>query len=403
MKTIKNLSWIFFANVFASFAKWLIVILIAKNLTATEVGIYSLAFAIGAPVTLFANMKLRSLYITSIEDNLYDYFYTRNILSVAVFITLAIIGLVFYPDYFTVIMLVGLAKILDLQSDLYYAVPHKYNNLNIIGKMIISKQSILLVSFAITLLLTRNLSAALLVQVVLQAIYLILVERKYVFKNYQITKAKATLQGIKGILILGVPLGFVQMVFSLNSNYPRYVLEYFENPEVLGYFSAIMYIVIVANLFMSSISQVFLPKLSQLYRALKFSLFRKYVFIYLSMVSLFLGISLISMSFLFGEKILMILYGPEYAEYSHILFLVAISVSINVISWNFDTALMAMRYISIQPKITSINLIITMIIGYVLISEQGIVGASYTLIISATLQLLMRVYFVHKRLNSKEI
>lgn len=400
MKLIKNFTWIFFANVFSSFAKWLIVIIIAKNLTVTEVGIYSLAFAIGAPVTLFANMKLRSLYITSTEDNLFDYLITRNILSVAVFLVLVIIGSIFYPEHTNVIILVGLAKILDLQSDLYYAVPHKNSDLNIIGKMMTGKNFLLLMSFAVTLILTKSLTKALLIQVIIQVVFLFLVERKYVLKNYPIKKNKATLKGIKSILLLGIPLGFVQMIFSLNSNYPRYVLEYFESPDVLGYFSAIMYIVIVANLFMNAISQVFLPKLSNLYRKSKIVIFRKYVFIYLTLISVCLGAVLIVLSFFWGEKALVLLYGLEYAEYSDILVLVAISVAINTISWNFDTALMAMRYISIQPKITLINLFITIIIGYILISEHGITGASYTLIISATIQMLMRAYFVVKKLQA---
>jgi len=399
MKLIKNLSWILFANIFSSFAKWLIVILIAKNLTVTEVGIYSLAFAIGAPVTLFANMKLRSLYITSTEDNLYDYLFIRNILSIIVLFLLTIIGAIFYPQYFIIIMLVGVAKILDLQSDLYYAVPHKSSDLDVVGKMLLLKNAVLIVSFAISIILTRNLSFALLVQVLIQIVYLIFVERKYVLSNYTFTIGKKNYKAIKSILLLGIPLGFVQMFFSLNTNYPRYVLEYFEDTEVLGYFSAIMYIVIVANLFMNSISQVFLPKLTQLYRSLKISTFNKYVFVYLTLISLSLGVLLVVLSLLLGEKLLTVLYGLEYANYSNILILVAVSVSINIISWNFDTALMAMRYISIQPKIAVVNFIITIIVGYLLISQQGIKGAAYTLIISAVIQLLLRFYFLQKRLR----
>jgi len=217
MKLIKNLSWILFANIFSSFAKWLIVILIAKNLTVTEVGIYSLAFAIGAPVTLFANMKLRSLYITSTEDNLYDYLFIRNILSIIVLFLLTIIGAIFYPQYFIIIMLVGVAKILDLQSDLYYAVPHKSSDLDVVGKMLLLKNAVLIVSFAISIILTRNLSFALLVQVLIQIVYLIFVERKYVLSNYTFTIGKKNYKAIKSILLLGIPLGFVQMFFSLNS------------------------------------------------------------------------------------------------------------------------------------------------------------------------------------------
>ena len=401
MNIIRNLSWIFFANAFSSLTKWLMVILIAKNLTAVEVGVYTLAFAIGAPITLFANMKLRSLYITSEGENLKDYLYTRNMLSLIAFMTLILIGYLVYPQYFIIIILVGISKILDLQSDMLYAVPHKNGDLNIIGKLMIIKQLILILVFGAFLFVFKSLTIALLSQIITQLLIIIFLEKIIVYRKYKIVFEKLEFKNIKLLLMLGLPLGFVQMIFSINSNIPRYVLEHYENAKILGYFAAIMYITTIFNLFVSSISQVFLPKLTFIYNSRNIQLFKKYLNFYLLGFSILISILLILTSIFWGEGILILLYGSEYAVYKDILILVSISVGLNLISWNYDTALMAMRYISIQPKITFINLVITIIFAIYLIQKYGIQGAAYTLLISSGMLLIMRSIAVQHNLNSK--
>lgn len=400
MNIIRNLSWIFFANAFSSLTKWLMVILIAKNLTAIEVGVYTLAFAIGAPITLFANMKLRSLYITSQEANLKDYLYIRNILSLLAFVTLVLIGFVIYPEYLIIIIFVGISKILDLQSDMFYAIPHKNSDLNIVGKLMVIKQLLLILVFAVFLFAFKSLSIALFSQIVTQFLILVFLEKNIIYKKYKIIYNEVKYENLKVLLIMGLPLGLVQMIFSINSNIPRYILEYYENAEILGYFAAIMYITTIVNLFVSSISQVFLPKLSSVFLAGKIKLFKKYLNFYLLSVSILISILLFVVSILFGENLLIFLYGNEYAYYKDILVLISISVGLNLVSWNYDTALMAMRYISIQPKIIFINLLITLIAAYYLIMHFGMRGAAYTLIISAVTLLIMRVFAVHKKINS---
>ncbi|MCZ8537256.1 hypothetical protein M9R32_08700 [Paenisporosarcina quisquiliarum] len=399
MNILKNLSWIFFANVIASLSKWLMIILIAKSLSSTEVGVYSLALALGAPITLFANMKLRSLYITSTNQQLSDYISSRNILSLIALLILSTVGSIFYTEYFIIIVLVGISKIIDLQSDLYYALPHKNNELNIVGKILILKNVFSILLFGTFLLIFENLTFALFAQVIFYLIFLIM-EKRYLLNHYKTKKDQPSWMGIKAILVLGLPLGLSQMLYSLNVNFSRYILEYYESSEVLGYFSAIVYILIVSNLFMSAISQVFLPKLSTMFENGNIVLFKKYVYHYLSFFSIIVGIFMIGLAIVFGEVILTILYGKEYAVYKNIFLLCTISTAVNLISWNVDTALMAMRYVSIQPKITLVNLFITIISGYMLISNYGIKGAALTLIISATFQLILRIYFVNKRLNS---
>lgn len=399
MRFIRNISWTFSSNLIVSFTKWLIIVIIARVLTPVDVGAYSLAFAITAPVTLFANMKLRSLFITEEKNDFSDYINARNILSILSFVVLVLIALFVYPQYFYIIIFVGLIKLFDLQSDLYYALPHKEEDMDYIGKLIIVKHVITLIAFLITLLITKNLVLSLLIQLTAQILYLFFVEKKSIRKKYYSNGNRIISKNIKRVILVGLPLGFVQMVFSFNASYPRYLLEFFESARILGYFSAIAYILVIGNMLMNAVSQNFLPYLAKQIKAKEYKKFKKSVFINLTIFSLTLGILLILFSYLFGEMFLNIVYGAGYAEYVDVLILMSFALTINFVSWNFDTALLAMRYISIQPKISIFVLVINLLIGYIFISNYGIYGAIYTIILTNSLQLILRVIFVNVKLK----
>ena len=399
MNFIRNISWIFIANLIVSLTKWLIVVVIARVLTPEDVGAYSLAFAIGAPVTLFANMKLRSLFITEEKYDISDYLYSRSIVSVFAFIVLLLIALFIYPQYFYIIILVGLMKIFDLQSDMYYAIPHKEEDMNYIGKLMIIKHLLTFIAFFVTLLITKDLVISLIIQLIFQILFLYLIEKKNIEDKYNVNSNTFIFKNIKKIIMMGLPLGFVQLLYSFNTSYPRYLLEFFESAEILGYFSAIAYILTIGNLMMNAVSQNFLPYLARKLEKKEYKSFKKNVFINLTIFSLGLGTILILFSYIFGEMFLSFIYGVEYAEYADILILMSFALTINFVSWNFDTALLALRYISVQPKISVVILVINLMVGYILISNYGIYGATSTIIITNSIQLILRAYFVYVKLK----
>lgn len=391
----KNISWTFGSNLIVSLLKWLVVVIIAKILTPEDVGAYSLAFAISAPITLFANMKLRSLFITEdSKDQFNDFLRARDLLSILSFFVLVLISVIFYQEYFYLIVVVSLMKIFDLQSDMYYALPHRESEMTYIGKLIILKNLVLFIPFLISILLMKSLLLSLAVQLIAQIVFFYMIEKKRISKDYNIIYCKPIISNVRNIIYLGIPLGVVQMLFSLNASYPRFLLEYYESLKVLGYFSAIAYILTIGNMMLSAISQTFLPILSNKIKKKDYLSFRRILYLHLGLTSIGLGVSFFVLLYYFGSPLLGAIYGREYAAYIDILLLLSVALAINMLSWNFDTALLAMRYISVQPKLSIIVLIINLILGYLLISTYGIHGATYTIIITNSVQLILRMIFV---------
>lgn len=403
MKFVRNVSWIFSANLIVSLAKWIVLILIARILTPEDVGVYSLAFSISAPITLFANMKLRLLYITEDNNDFGNFYYSRSILNVFTFIILLVVATLIYPEYFYIINLVGVMKILDLQSDLYYALPHKKTDMNYIGKLMIIKHITTFSVFFMVILTSRNLILSLILQLISQFLFLIFFEKKNILRKYYPKREGVVFSKVKKIILVGIPLGFVQMMFSFNVSYSRFLLESFESAKVLGYYSAIAYILVIGTLLVNAVSQNFLPIISTIIKEEKYYLFKRYVFIYYNIFAGILGLIIIFFSIAFGDEFLSNIYGEDYSKYSSILILMSISLIINLFSSNFDIALLAMKYISIQPKITSIVLIINLVLGYYMIKMYGIYGAAYSIIITNAIQLLLRGVFVAIKLKSLSI
>lgn len=393
-RIFKNITWVFSGNVVAALTKWLILILIARLMTPEDVGVYSLAFALTAPIAIFINFKLRSLVVTDIELNFKNYVVTRNILSFVAILLILCIAFAFYPDYALIILLVGFNKILDLYSELYYSIPQLNSNFNVIGKLMIVKHAILILPFIISLYSFRSLVIAQLILVTIQFVFFYFGEKKWIENKYKLRSTYTNFKEVKNIILLGIPLGISLMLVSLNSNIPRYILEYFESAEVLGYFAAVAYVVAIGNLVMSSVSQNFLPLLSKKINEGLIKEFIKYVFGYITVLSVVLGVLAVTLSYLLGELILNLVYGQEYVAFSDILVLISISMGFNFISWGYDTALMSMRYIKIQPIISLVTAIVALMIGYFLIKNYGIYGAAYTLIITNIIQLVLRVFFV---------
>lgn len=399
MRVFRNVSWTFGANVFVAFTKWLIIVIIAQVSTAEAVGAYSLAFAVSAPLTLFANMKLRSLYVTEQQDNFGDYLRTRNIFSFLSIFILIVLSVTFYPDYKYIVILVTLMKVLDLQSDMYYSLPHKSEDMDYIGKHLILKHFLTLSVFTVTIINTENLTLSLLLQLIIQTIYVYFVERSMIKSKYKYNSNKVKLVNIRSIVLTGLPLGFVQMIVSFNSNYPRYLLEYFESAKVLGYFAAIAYILAIGNMLMNAISQNFLPILSKKIHNRDYDSFKRLLYINLTGLAFIIGLLIIIFVLVFGESFLTVFYGKEYSNYTDVFVLISVSIAINLLSWNLDTALLAMRYIRIQPVISIVTMVFNLIISWFLIMNYGIHGAAYSLIITNIIQLLLRIIFVNKRVN----
>lgn len=401
MKRLKNIGYTFIGNVAFSLVKWLTLILIVRLTNLEDVGGYTFAMAITAPITLFTNMRIRLRYV--VEDNLTfkNIRVLRNILNIISLLTILFIGLVIFPTYLNYFVLVAFTKVLDLQSELYYAILHKKQNFKLISLMQIGKSIIIIVPFAIIVVITKNVNYGLLVQVISQFLWLVFVERKSIkYKDIESNETNKKL--LFNIFLSGLPLGFVQMINSYNIMIPRYIIENFLSLKLVGVFASISYLLTIIDLFMNAISQNIIVRIKSYVNKKEFIKLSKYINKDIFLYSIILGFIVILPVIFLKDLLIGMIYGDFYKHYSNVLLIISFSIIFNFQSWMFDTVLMAFKAYKSQLIVSISTLVISIISSLVLIKYFGIIGASFAIVVITLSQALFKYILVTLNIKNEK-
>src|SRR5690606_3155190 len=111
---------------------------------------------------------------------------------------------------------------------------------------------------------------------------------------------------------LALPLGFVAMLISLNTNIPRYFVERYLGEAQLGIYAAMAYLIVAGNTVVSALGQSVISRLAAYYAE---GNRRAYARLLGRLLAIGAGLGLVGVlvALLAGELILNLLYGPEYA------------------------------------------------------------------------------------------
>ncbi|EGQ3947972.1 oligosaccharide flippase family protein, partial [Staphylococcus pseudintermedius] len=357
MKKITNIMYTFVGNATLAFIKWLILILIVRLTTPNEVGSYTFAVAVSTPIMMFANMRLRLRYVVEDQWSYKSVKLTRELLNAVAFMVVLIIATIIYPQYFTYIILISIIKILDLESEFYYALLHKVQNFRRIGLLQIGKSINVILFFAISLLISKSVVVALVFQLVSQLLWLVLFELK-AKKNIVQSTQPINQNKIKALIIIGLPLGVVQLVNAYNILIPRYAIEKFLNVSLVGIFASVSYLLTIIDLFMNAISQNIIIRIKDSFNNKRYGELEQYIFKKVPIYSAFIGLMIIIPVYFFKDAIVFIVYGQSYINYSDILLIISFSIIFNFQSWIFDTMLMAFQVYKFQLISSLVTLIV---------------------------------------------
>ncbi|PNZ70009.1 hypothetical protein E2556_02065 [Staphylococcus croceilyticus] len=400
MNRLKNLSYTFLGNAIFSFIKWLILILAVRLTSPDQVGSYTYAVALTTPIMLFANMRLRLRYVVEDDLSFKSLHKLRNLLNLFSLIIIILVGFIVHPDYISYMILVALTKILDLQSELYYAILHKKQNFKYISLLQIGKSLIIIIPFAIAMFIFKNVLIGLVIQVVAQLIWLVFFESKVAnLIDNEINKT-INKKVLYSLFIDGLPLGIVQLLNSYNILIPRYVIERVLDVKLVGVFASISYLLTIIDLFMNAVSQNIIVRIKNAILKKDYEKLIKYTNKDVFLMSLLLGLIVIIPVYFFKDLIIGIIYGSFYQKYSIVFLIIAISIIFNFQSWIFDTTLMAFKVYKLQLIASIFNLIVSIISSILLINSFGLVGAAISVVIinfsQAIIKYLICMYSIKK-------
>jgi O-antigen/teichoic acid export membrane protein len=425
----RNFSWIFVGNVVYAACQWGILVVLAKLGTPEMVGQFTLGLAVTAPVVMFTNLHLEAIQVTDARHQYLfsDYLGLRLISTGLALLVIAGITLVTRYRWETaiVILLVGLAKAFESISNIFYGLFQKHERMDRIAVSMMIKGSLSLLLLSIGVYVGGSVLWGLVGLAVAWALVLV---------GYDIRSGALILKtspprpqvevagepelavalwprwqlGKLGRLVwLALPLGFVMMLTSLNSNIPRYFIERYLGERELGIFAAIAYLMMAGGIMVNALGESATLRLAKYYAAGNSTAFCTLLLKLLGIGAL-LGVVGVLLALVAGSEILKLFYRPEYAEYADLFVWLMVAAGISYVSSFLGTGMTAARYFRIQMTVFALVTSTSATACFWLIPSSGLRGAAIALIIAAIVQagmslavILHALHMLHKHAARK--
>lgn len=390
----QNFAWTFGSSVIASVARWGMFVGLTKLVSSEVVGQFALALAVATPITVFGQLQLRVALITDARDEhpFGAYLALRSAavcasLLVALVVALASYG---YSETAGLISVIAVCQLITSIRDMWDGLAQKHERMDITSIANVIDAVLSTIGFFAGLLLAESIIAA--------AAGLGL-GRLLALTAYAIPRVRRLRRGktsfaliwnrseLWRLFVVVIPLGLTTGLVSLNSNVPRYFIEELVDRKQLGYFSAIAYFLIAAQLFVGALGRAASPRLAILYR----ENIGRYVRLLVLLIAMgaAMGVIGITVASLAGDWFLSVFYTEEYAQASHIFVLLMVAGAAMFVNNFLGVGISAARFFRVQTATYLLVVLTTLASCALLIPRYGLDGAAYAAIISATVNALI--------------
>jgi O-antigen/teichoic acid export membrane protein len=393
-----NFSWTFIGNAVYAASQWGMLMMIAKLGSPEMVGQFSLGLAITAPIIMFTNLHLRVVQATDTKHQFLfsDYLGLRIVATGLALLVIVIITLL--SDYrwetSLVILLFGLAKALESISDVLYGVVQQHERMDRMAVSMILKGLLSLLLLGIGVYVSHQVVWGVFGLVIAWGTLLFcydlpngaLILKNSVPKQQAEIRPQWHLRKLVQLTRISLPLGFVMMLISLNTNIPRYFIEHYLGEKLLGIFAAIGYLMMLGNMIVNALGESACPRLAKYYAKSDQAAFRNLLLKLVGIGTLLGGIGVL-ISLVAGKQLLTIIYGSEYANHTNLFVWLMVIAAIGYVSSFLGYGMTAARYFRIQMPLFMIATVVSAISCFWLIPTQGLQGAIMALLISVIIQL----------------
>ncbi|WP_160241775.1 oligosaccharide flippase family protein [Acinetobacter indicus] len=397
---LNKAKWLLSGNILFAFSQWLMLIMFSHFSNPIQLGYYSYALAITAPIFMLSNLQLRPLVVADLNlERKFSYseYFSLRLLT----ILFAVIVSLFFIDWennlaLSIVLVVVLIKASESVSDIIYAYYNANKKTKFISRSLTFKSVLVIILSFCVLYITHNIVYSLAATLIGYLFVLGLLDirqninhlREINFFDKKLTK----------IVQIGLPLGIAVMLVSLQTNIPRYFLEHYSNVELVGVYTILYYFIVIGGIVMNSVCQYLSPSFSEFYRDLKIDDLKKIIknafFIALS-----LGVVGLVISLFLNDFIIKIIYGNDYLAYAYLLPYIMIAGIFTYLSVVNGYLLTSLRLLKIQMPIFLILVCLTVIYSYLFIPIHGLIGAVYTTILSAVSQFLISSFIIYRKIQ----
>lgn len=382
----KNFGWALFGNLVYQAAQWLSLVLIAKLMTAQDVGQFAFALAVCTPITAFSQLNLRTVQVTDVKQQ-YNFGHFLGLQLIASCLAMLCISAIagFHHDDLSLlwlIIIVGLGQAVIAVREVYNAYNQKLERMDTVAfsKVLLGVGS--LASLGLVLWWTRNLVWAVAAAQVAKLAVLLGYDLRATAKLATAYAAEVAERHLRPIWCvrtmlalswIALPLGFASVLQALHMNMPRYYIAGFLDDERLGYYAAIFALVMAAKQVIKAAGLSTLPRLSRYYQDNR----RAFLRLLLKLIGLggVLGCCGCLVAVLAGKPVLRVMFTPAYADYNNV-FIWAMCYGVMDFMLSFlNYGVLATRRFRLLPLANLTALVVVAVAGVLLVPRYELIGA----------------------------
>jgi O-antigen/teichoic acid export membrane protein len=377
----------------------------ARYLGAVGFGILSFALAFTGIFRVFSDLGLSILTIRDVaRDKSLASKYLGNIAVMKIILVIITFGLIAvtinllgYPEQtIKVVYLVALSIIFGAFSGMFYSIFQAYEKMEYvsIGQIL---SSILMLAGAL-FAISQGFSV-----VVFASIYFIVsaVVLGYSFVvcvwKFVLPKMEVDWSFWKPTIKVALPFSFTIIIAGMFFNIDIVMLSAMKGDEFAGWYRAAVTLVLVIISAAASFIYAIFPITSKLFVSAKDTLrttlekLSKYLFI--------LALPIAAGIFLLADRIILLIYGAEFAPAAIALQILSLYLPLRVISHVTGWTLASINREPLRTFSAGIALSLNVCLNFILIPIFGIVGAGTATVISQTLLFALYFYFVDKHFH----
>jgi O-antigen/teichoic acid export membrane protein len=408
----RNFSWTFTGNLIYAASQWGMLVVLAKLGSPEMVGQFTLGLAVTAPVIMFTNLQLRGIQATDAKgDYVFSDYLGLRLIGTGLAL-LIITGITLKAGYrwetSLVILAIALAKAFESISDVFYGLIQQHERMDRIAIALMIKGPLSLLLLGMGVSLTGSVVGGAIGLAIAWGLVLFgwdLRNGRLILKNSshgregedllvayaEPAKSQNPLyprwegKTLSKLLWLALPLGFVMMLISLNTNIPRYFIERYLGERELGIFAAMSYLMVVGQMVVSALAESATPRLAKYYAAGNGNAFLR-LLLKLTAIAALPGGAGVALALVAGKQLLTFLYQPEYAQYVEVFVLLMVAAGINYTFAFLGYGRTAARYFLIQAPLSCLVTSASAITCFWLIPQAGLKGAAIALIVGAIVE-----------------
>lgn len=400
----KNFVWNLIGTTINAFNSLFFMIIVTRLIGIEEAGVFTTCFSLACLLCIIATYCGRVYHVTDIKNTLNNKEYIIHRIITCILMLIITGGYMFIKNYSMynaiILFLLALYKCLEAFGEIFYGILQRNDMLYKVGISLTIKSILSLIIFTVISILTNNLIYSCITINIVWILLTIIYDIPNSVKLFDL-KEKISMKRI----ISFFKIAFFTFAFSFLSvyvvNLPKYLLDGRISEEIQAIFGIILMPATIMILLSQYILSPFVKKMTDAIVIKDKPGFKK-IINNLIFAFIGLGIIVIILMLLCGNRIMSFVYNIDLLKYNLEIILVLIGALCYGISLIFSAGLTALRYTFIQFIIYLICSVLGTIFTLVIISDNIIyptLSYLFIMILQLVLYMITYIYVIKKNKN----